>query len=186
MAKVNPLSEGALVALAALAIAPEGSTLQELNDIAAAPIASAHLTALARRGLVTSEKVEKEVKESKPPPPEDATRDERLDTIRSFDRRPKEIRDYLDRFVIKQEQAKRVLSVAVCDHYNHVRRCLENEKLAKNEYVKPNVLLLGPTGVGKTFVAINAIAQVQRSTVVVAPTIDLLHQKPFEKCLRRL
>ena len=50
------------------------------------------------------------------PPPEDISRDERLDTIRSFDRRPKEIRDYLDRFVIKQEQAKRVLSVAVCDH----------------------------------------------------------------------
>ena len=52
--------------------------------------------------------------------------------------------------MIKQEQAKRVLSVAVCDHYNHVRRCLEDEKLAKTEYVKPNVLLLG-TGVGKTF-----------------------------------
>ena len=61
MAKVNPLSVGALVALAALAIAPEGSTLQELNDVATAPIATAHLTALARRGLVSSEKVEKEV-----------------------------------------------------------------------------------------------------------------------------
>jgi len=75
----------------------------------------------------------------------------RLESIRGFDRRPKEIRDYLDRFVIKQEQAKRVLSVAVCDHYNHVRRCLKGEKLAKAEYVKPNVLLLGPTGVGKTY-----------------------------------
>ena len=52
------------------------------------------------------------------------TRDEKLDGIRRFDRRPMEIRDYLDRFVIKQEQAKRVLSVAVCDHYNHVRGCL--------------------------------------------------------------
>lgn len=61
MAKVNPLSEGALVALAALEAAPAGSTLQELNEIATAPIASAHLTALARRGLVSSEKVEKEV-----------------------------------------------------------------------------------------------------------------------------
>jgi ATP-dependent Clp protease ATP-binding subunit ClpX len=100
-------------------------------------------------------KEEKQVKESKPPPPSDASRDERLDTIRSFDRRPKEIRDYLDRFVIKQEQAKRVLAVAVCDHYNHVRRCLENEKMAKAEYVKPNVLLLGPTGVGKTFLMRN-------------------------------
>ena len=89
------------------------------------------------------------------PPPDDFSRDERLDSIRSFDRRPKEIRDYLDRFVIKQEQAKRVLSVAVCDHYNHIRRCLEDEKLAKGEYVKPNVLLLGPTGVGKTFLMRN-------------------------------
>ena len=50
--------------------------------------------------------------------PVEPTREERLDAIRGFDRKPKEIRDYLDRFVIKQEQAKRVLSVAVCDHYN--------------------------------------------------------------------
>ncbi len=78
-----------------------------------------------------------------------------LDAIRSFDRKPKEIRDYLDRFVIKQEQAKRVLSVAVCDHYNHVRRCLDNPKTESSEYLKPNVLLLGPTGVGKTYLMRN-------------------------------
>lgn len=59
--KVNPLSEGAVIALETLQAAPAGSTLQELNDLAPAPIASAHLTALARRGLVASEKVEKEV-----------------------------------------------------------------------------------------------------------------------------
>ena len=88
-------------------------------------------------------------------PLSEPSREEKLDAIRSFDRRPKEIRDYLDRFVIKQEQAKRVLSVAVCDHYNHVRSCLGDEKLAKMEYVKPNVLLLGPTGVGKTFLMRN-------------------------------
>jgi len=61
MAKVNQLSDGAMVALKTLQSAPEGSTLQELNVIADGAIASAHLTALARRGLVTSEKVEKEV-----------------------------------------------------------------------------------------------------------------------------
>ena len=88
--------------------------------------------------------------------PVEPTREERLDAIRGFDRKPKEIRDYLDRFVIKQEQAKRVLSVAVCDHYNHARRCLEDESRAKAEYAKPNVLLLGPTGVGKTFLMRNA------------------------------
>ena len=89
------------------------------------------------------------------PPEDDLSRDEKLESIRSFDRRPKEIRDYLDRFVIKQEQAKRVLSVAVCDHYNHVRRCLADATADQAEYVKPNVLLLGPTGVGKTFLMRN-------------------------------
>ena len=81
--------------------------------------------------------------------------DDPLDAIRSFDRKPKEVRDYLDRFVIKQEQAKRVLSVAVCDHYNHVRRCMQDSRAQSAEYMKPNVLLLGPTGVGKTYLMRN-------------------------------
>ena len=83
------------------------------------------------------------------------TEDDPLDAIRSFDRKPKEVRDYLDRFVIKQEQAKRVLSVAVCDHYNHVRRCMQDSRAQSAEYMKPNVLLLGPTGVGKTYLMRN-------------------------------
>jgi len=74
-----------------------------------------------------------------------------LDTIRSFSMRPREIRDYLDRFVIRQDEAKKVLSVAVCDHYNHVRQCLANPAYASDEYLKHNVILLGPTGVGKTY-----------------------------------
>lgn len=90
-------------------------------------------------------------KEKEPVP----AKEDPLDSIRSFDRKPKEVRDYLDRFVIKQEQAKRVLSVAVCDHYNHVRRCIGDSRAQSAEYLKPNVLLLGPTGVGKTYLMRN-------------------------------
>ena len=76
---------------------------------------------------------------------------ETLKRIREFSMKPREIRDYLDRFVVKQDEAKKVLSVAICDHYNHVRRCLENPELSKREYGKQNILILGPTGVGKTY-----------------------------------
>jgi len=74
-----------------------------------------------------------------------------LRPVREFRLRPREIRDYLDRFVIRQDEAKKVLAVAVCDHYNHVRHCIENPASADQEYLKHNVVLLGPTGVGKTY-----------------------------------
>ncbi len=98
---------------------------------------------------------EKPKGEGKKPKEENTPEEDPLDAIRSFDRKPKEVRDYLDRFVIKQEQAKRVLSVAVCDHYNHVRRCIHDSRAQSAEYLKPNVLLLGPTGVGKTYLMRN-------------------------------
>lgn len=66
-----------------------------------------------------------------------------------FDFKPKDIKAYLDRFVIQQDDAKKVLSIAVCDHYNHVKRVEAGEALG--EYSKQNVILLGPTGVGKTY-----------------------------------
>jgi ATP-dependent Clp protease ATP-binding subunit ClpX len=81
--------------------------------------------------------------------------DEVLKQIKAFKRKPKEIRDYLDRFVIRQDEAKKVLSVAICDHYNHVRQCIEEPRLAEKEYNKQNILLLGPTGVGKTYLMRN-------------------------------
>ncbi len=76
---------------------------------------------------------------------------ERLSAIAGFSLKPREIRDYLDRFVIRQDEAKKVLSVAICDHYNHVRQCLEDPKRVEAEYAKHNIMLLGPTGVGKTY-----------------------------------
>ena len=68
-----------------------------------------------------------------------------------FDLKPKEVKQYLDRYVIKQDEAKKALAIAVCDHYNHVREYHENPKVADTDYSKQNVIMLGPTGVGKTY-----------------------------------
>ena len=68
-----------------------------------------------------------------------------------FDLKPKEIKQYLDRYVIKQDEAKKALAIAVCDHYNHVRECHEDPTAAEADYSKQNIVMLGPTGVGKTY-----------------------------------
>jgi ATP-dependent Clp protease ATP-binding subunit ClpX len=64
--------------------------------------------------------------------------------------RPQEIKDYLDQHVVGQEYAKKVLSVAV---YNHYRRIEHGQRKSDVEIAKSNVLLLGPTGSGKTYLA---------------------------------
>ena len=66
---------------------------------------------------------------------------------------PKEIKKFLDLYVIGQEEPKKILSVAV---YNHYKRILTNTSLKSNNNVeiqKSNILLLGPTGSGKTLLA---------------------------------
>lgn len=63
--------------------------------------------------------------------------------------KPREIMEFLDDYVIGQEAAKKVLSVAV---YNHYKRVL-SQKSMDVELQKSNILMLGPTGSGKTFLA---------------------------------
>ncbi len=65
---------------------------------------------------------------------------------------PRELKEYLDKFVIGQEKAKKVLSVAV---YNHYKRVKYEEELKSQdvELDKSNILILGPTGTGKTLLA---------------------------------
>ncbi|HQO03037.1 MAG TPA: ATP-dependent Clp protease ATP-binding subunit ClpX [Spirochaetota bacterium] len=66
--------------------------------------------------------------------------------------KPKEIKDVLDQYVIGQEKAKKILSVAV---YNHYKRIANNANLKKDdiELEKSNIILIGPTGSGKTLLA---------------------------------
>jgi ATP-dependent Clp protease ATP-binding subunit ClpX len=66
-----------------------------------------------------------------------------------FDYKPRDVKAYLDRFVVRQEDAKKVLSVALCDHYHQVRLAFEGK--ATPNYAKQNIILVGPTGVGKTY-----------------------------------
>src|SRR4030042_2346024 len=63
---------------------------------------------------------------------------------------PEEIKDILDQYVIGQEAAKRALAVAV---YNHYKRVNHQGVLDEVEIAKANILLVGPTGVGKTLLA---------------------------------
>src|SRR5947199_533853 len=94
------------------------------------------------------------------PEPAEAEPEEKAEKIDNqefeFNFLPRDIKAHLDRFVIKQDEAKKVLAIAVCDHYNHAKylRQLEKEnpKQAEQlEYTKQNVILVGPTGVGKTY-----------------------------------
>ncbi len=65
--------------------------------------------------------------------------------------KPKEIARVLDQYVIGQEQAKKILSVAVYNHYKRIT--LEESRRDDVEVQKSNVLLIGPTGSGKTHIA---------------------------------
>ncbi|MBO4340991.1 MAG: ATP-dependent Clp protease ATP-binding subunit ClpX [Bacteroidales bacterium] len=67
--------------------------------------------------------------------------------------RPKEIKDYLDQYVIGQDRAKKVLSVAVYNHYKRISHNLEEKPDDGVELEKSNILLVGPTGTGKTLLA---------------------------------
>jgi endopeptidase Clp ATP-binding regulatory subunit ClpX len=83
------------------------------------------------------------------------------ETVPSFDMLPEELEAYLESFVVKQNQAKAVLATKVCTHFNrikHVKKHTGKKKTVGVGMIKNNVLMIGPTGVGKTYI-IKLIAQ---------------------------
>lgn len=85
--------------------------------------------------------------------------------------KPKEIMAFLDEYIVGQEEAKKTLSVAI---YNHYKRIEYGEKGGENdiELQKSNILMLGPTGVGKTFLA-QTIAKMMKVPFVIADATSL-------------
>lgn len=83
--------------------------------------------------------------------------------------KPKEIREILDEYVIGQDEAKKALSVAV---YNHYKRINSNSKIDDVELSKSNILMIGPTGSGKTLLA-QTLARILNVPFAIADATSL-------------
>jgi len=103
---------------------------------------------------------------------------------------PLEIKETLDNYVIGQDRAKRVLSVAVYNHYKRLRYGLEKDEV---ELSKSNILLIGPTGSGKTLLAetlarqLNVPFTIADATTLteagyVGEDVENIIQKLLQKC----
>ncbi len=77
-----------------------------------------------------------------------------------FDMKPEELIAYLDQYIVRQDQAKRILSTKICTHFNRIRHQQQGERKGGGFHgqIKNNIIMIGPTGVGKTFM-IKLIAQ---------------------------
>ncbi len=104
--------------------------------------------------------------------------------------KPKQIKEVLDQYVIGQENAKKILAVAV---YNHYKRLRSHSKKNEIELAKSNILLIGPTGSGKTLLAetlarlLNVPFTIADATTLteagyVGEDVENIIQKILQKC----
>lgn len=72
----------------------------------------------------------------------------------NFDLKPEDLIAYLDQYVVKQDNAKAILATKICTHFHRIKRALEkpDEIDSLVGHIKNNVLMIGPTGVGKTYI----------------------------------
>jgi len=77
-----------------------------------------------------------------------------------FSLKPEELEAYLDQYIVKQNQAKAILATKICTHFNRIKHAESSGENNKGivGHIKSNVLMVGPTGVGKTYM-IKLIAQ---------------------------
>ncbi len=77
---------------------------------------------------------------------------EKKGAIVNFNIKPKELEDYLNQYVVKQDEAKAILATKICTHFNKIAY-LEKRGKSKQPVgnIKNNIILIGPTGVGKTY-----------------------------------
>ena len=71
-----------------------------------------------------------------------------------FDMKPEELKAYLDEYMVRQDEAKQVLATKICTHFNRIKRFELNRKRKRPDTIgeiKNNIIMIGPTGVGKTF-----------------------------------
>ncbi len=119
--------------------------------------------------------------------------DERADQAHDELPRPHEIKQTLDDYVIGQDQAKKVLSVAVYNHYKRLQNISSDPSRDDIELAKSNILLIGPTGCGKTLLAetlarlLNVPFTIADATTLteagyVGEDVENIIQKLLQKC----